>query len=131
MHLSYVRVVVDSFTESFRFYRDVMGFEVLWGDEENVYAEFKVSPVTRLALAARGVIAQVPGVSGQPGAGGSERFMLVFEVDDVDAQAAALVGRGVKLLAGPVDRAEWGVRTIHLRDPEGNLIEINKPLRQQ
>lgn len=130
MHLSYVRVLVDDFPNSFRFYRDAMGFDVLWGDENNVYAEFKVSPQTRLAVAARPVMAAIPGVSASPGAGsGPERFMLVFEVDDVDGRVAAMKGRGVKFTEGPVDRPDWTVRTAHLRDPEGNLIEINTPLK--
>lgn len=129
MHLSYVRVLVDDFSACFRFYREIMGFEVLWGDENNVYAEFQVGPKTRLAVTARRVMAEVPGVSSAAGSSGPERFMLVFEVDDVDARAAALKGRGAQLVAEPVDRPAWTVRTAHLRDPEGNLIEINTPLK--
>jgi catechol 2,3-dioxygenase-like lactoylglutathione lyase family enzyme len=129
VHLSYVRVLVDDFPACFRFYRDTMGFEVLWGDENNVYGEFKVGAETRLAVTARRVMAEVPGVSGQSGGAGPERFMLVLEVDDVDAHAAALEGRGAQLAARPVDRPAWTVRTAHLRDPEGNLIEINTPLK--
>jgi lactoylglutathione lyase len=129
MQLSYVRVLVDRFTECLRFYREIMGFEVLWGEDSNVYAEFKVGPATRLALCARQVIAEVPGVSAQP-APASDRCMLVFEVDDVDRKAAEFARLGVHLIAEPVDRPAWNVRTAHLRDPEGNLIEINRPLGQ-
>lgn len=129
MHLSYVRVVVDRFAESFRFYRDVMGFAAIWGEESNVYAEFNVGPATRLAIAARQVIGEVPGAASAQAPAGADRFMLVFEVPDVDAQVAELKGRGVQLVAEPVDRPAWGVRTAHLRDPEGNLIEINTPKR--
>lgn len=129
MRLSYVRVLVDNFAGSFLFYRDIMGFEVLWGDENNVYAEFQAGPATRLAVTARRVMAVVPGVDAEAGGQAADRFMLVFEVEDVDARAAALKARGVKLIAEPVDRPDWTVRTAHLRDPEGNLIEINTPLR--
>ncbi|MCL4402761.1 MAG: VOC family protein [Acidobacteria bacterium] len=127
MYLSYVRVLVDRFAECFWFYRDTMGFEVLWGDEANVYAEFKVSPATKMALCARQVMAEVPGVSVAP-APAADRLMLVFEVEDVDRSVAELQRRGVPLLAGPVDRTAWNVRTAHLRDPDGNLVEINRPL---
>lgn len=130
MRLSYVRVLVTDFAGSFRFYRDIMGFEVLWGDENNVYAEFQAGPATRLAVTARKVMAGIPGVSASAAGGANpERFMLVFEVDDVDARVAALKSRGAAFLEDPVDRPEWTVRTAHLRDPEGNLIEINTPLR--
>lgn len=130
MHLSYIRVLADNFAECFRFYRDIMGFEVLLGDENNVYAEFKAGAQTRLAVTARSVIAVVPGVSAQAGAAAGDRFMLVFQVGDVDAEAAALKRRGARLIAEPVDRPEWTVRTAHLRDPEGNLIEVNTPLER-
>ena len=130
MHLSYVRVLVDRFAEAFRFYRDVMGFEVIMGDGCDIYAEYRVGPATRLALVARQVIAAVPGVGAEAGPAAPERFMLVFETDDVDKQAAALKGCGVTLVAEPADRPDWSVRTAHLRDPEGNLIEINTPMRK-
>jgi catechol 2,3-dioxygenase-like lactoylglutathione lyase family enzyme len=29
-----------------------------------------------------------------------------------------------------MDRPEWGIRTAHFRDPDGNLIEINQPLKE-
>ncbi len=128
MHLSYVRLLADRFAETFRFYRDTLGFEVLWGDEDNVYAEFRVSPATRLAMADRRIMAEVPGVSTRVRGEGPEGCMLVFEVADVDARAAELKERGVRFIADPVDRPAWGVRTAHLRDPEGNLVEINTPL---
>lgn len=32
--------------------------------------------------------------------------------------------------AAPQDQAAWVLRVAHLRDPEGNLIEINAPLRK-
>lgn len=131
MHLSYVRVVVDRFAESFRFYRDVMGFNVLWGEAEDAYAEFQVGSATRLALVARAVMAAVPGVGAAAGPAVPERYMLVFEVPDVDAAVALLADRGAEFACAPVDRGEWGVRTAHLRDPEGNLIEINTPFRVQ
>ncbi len=30
--------------------------------------------------------------------------------------------KGVPLTSDPVNHAEWGLRTIFLRDPDGNLI---------
>jgi lactoylglutathione lyase len=128
MHLSYVRILVDRFADCFRFYRDLMGFEVLWGGENDVYAEFKVSGQTRLAVTSRQVVSVIPGVTATAAAG--DRFMLVFEVEDVDKTAASLKERGVAFVSEPVTREAWGVRTMHLRDPDGNLVEINKPLHR-
>lgn len=57
------------------------------------------------------------------------RSALVLEVDDVDAVAARLRRKGVRLLRPPTDRPEWQLRTLHLRDPDGYLIEIERRLR--
>jgi catechol 2,3-dioxygenase-like lactoylglutathione lyase family enzyme len=50
---------------------------------------------------------------------------FAFRVDDVDAAAAELAARGVKV-GGPVDVPGAG-RQAFLRDPSGNLIELNQP----
>lgn len=30
----------------------------------------------------------------------------------------------------PADRSDWGIRVGYVRDPDGNLIELNQPLPQ-
>jgi predicted enzyme related to lactoylglutathione lyase len=59
----------------------------------------------------------------------SDRLVLVLAVDDVDRFAGELTANGVKLLSPPEDRPDWGIRTAHFRDPEGNLVEMYAPLR--
>ena len=54
--------------------------------------------------------------------------MLVFEATDLDSTVEALKARGADFVAELQDRPDWGIRTAHLRDPEGNLIELNEPL---
>jgi uncharacterized glyoxalase superfamily protein PhnB len=48
---------------------------------------------------------------------------FTIDVDDVDATAANLQGRGVKLLNGPMDRP-WGIRTASFQDPAGHIWEF-------
>jgi hypothetical protein len=40
---------------------------------------------------------------------------------------AGLRGRGAEP-GEIVDRPDWGIRFVHLRDPAGNLIEVNCPI---
>jgi lactoylglutathione lyase len=40
MKIDHVRLLVVNFVECFRFYRDVIGLKVLWGDEADSYASF-------------------------------------------------------------------------------------------
>ncbi len=52
--------------------------------------------------------------------------MLVCRVDAVDAALALCLEHGGTLVVGATDRPQWGpnLRTAHLRDPGGNLIEL-------
>jgi lactoylglutathione lyase len=51
-----------------------------------------------------------------------------FYVDDVDAAAWKDVTSCATLVTQPVDHPDWGIRTCHVHDPEGTLIEIEAPL---
>jgi hypothetical protein len=42
-----------------------------------------------------------------------------------------LKARGAQFVADLTDRPDWGIRTAHLRDPDGNLIELNSPLPRE
>jgi catechol 2,3-dioxygenase-like lactoylglutathione lyase family enzyme len=53
---------------------------------------------------------------------------LCISVDDVDAEAQRLHELGVERVAPPADHEPWGMRTVYVRDPEGNLVEFYGPL---
>jgi lactoylglutathione lyase len=126
MKMSHTRLLVTKFQECFLFYRDTMGFPVLWGDEHGTYADFDADG-HKLALFRRAPMAQAIGVEPpEPKAEGQDYVCLVFAVQDVDREYSSLVGKGISLLNRPHDRKDWGIRCFHLRDPDGNLIEINR-----
>jgi len=52
--------------------------------------------------------------------------MLVFKVTDVDAATRIFEKFGAIVVTEPQDRPQWGptLRTAHLRDPEGTLLEL-------
>jgi catechol 2,3-dioxygenase-like lactoylglutathione lyase family enzyme len=56
---------------------------------------------------------------------GGEHF--AFRVDDIDGVCAELAARGVKV-SKPMDVPGAG-RQAFLRDPAGNLLELNQPRR--
>jgi catechol 2,3-dioxygenase-like lactoylglutathione lyase family enzyme len=60
-------------------------------------------------------------------AGTGSRVQLTLSVEDADATVRDLVGRGVELLNGPLDRP-WGVRTAAFADPAGHVWEIAQQL---
>jgi catechol 2,3-dioxygenase-like lactoylglutathione lyase family enzyme len=87
MRLTYVRLLVSDFPASFRFYREVMGFEVAWGDENDGYADFRAGEGANLALFDRSEMSEAIGTSDLPvSAPGSaqDQVMLIFGVDNLD-----------------------------------------------
>ena len=124
MQLTHVRLLVSRFDECFRFYRDVMGLTPTWGQEGDGYADFAAGPAN-LALFNRAAMADAVGAAGLPAeASAQDRVALILRVDDVDATVQRLQERGAAFVTGPTDHADWGIRTAHLRDPDGNLIEL-------
>ena len=57
-----------------------------------------------------------------------EKSMISFEVAKVDETYQALLSKGIKFVNEPTDMPDWGMRTVHFRDPEDNLIELFTPL---
>ena len=125
MKLTYVRLLVDDYAGCFRFYRDVMDFRVTYGDETGGYADFDAGADVQLALFVRQF--QTDHV-GAPAQASGDKVAVVFQVDDVDAAVEELRRRGAPVSADPADRSDWGIRVAYVRDPDGNLIELNHPI---
>ena len=115
MKLSQVRLLVDDFGESFRFYHDVLGLETSFDEDDGPYASFRAGDGA-IAIFERGGQAEVVGLR-LPGDGA----LVVLEVDDADAEVERLREH---VVAGPVDRPGWGGRVAYVRDPDGHLLEL-------
>ncbi|GAA4210312.1 VOC family protein [Microbispora amethystogenes] len=143
MDALYPRVLASRFAECFRFYDGLLtavaGAHLVKGDEAGPYANWDRDGEAVLALLDREMLARVTGVAlgtapggesdgegGDKDGGGRDGTMLVLTVDDVDRAAAVAAAGGGRVVAPPVARPEWGptCRTAHLRDPDGNLLEI-------
>jgi lactoylglutathione lyase len=126
----YTRLLVSNFKECFRFYRDAMGFQVGFGTENDTYADFVVGAVNISLFDKREMSEAVGTADKQARADDQDSICLVFAVEAVDAACQQLKAKGVHLTVEPTDHPDWGIRTAHLRDPDGNLIEINQPLQR-
>ncbi len=128
IRFTHTRLLVSKFDACFLFYRDVLGLALAVGDEKGPYAEFQAGP-GRLALFSRQAMAEVVGRAAEPAAvEAQDRVALIFQVDDVDAEYERLSALGVTFAALPANRPDWGLRSANFRDPDGNLIEIDKDL---
>jgi predicted enzyme related to lactoylglutathione lyase len=54
--------------------------------------------------------------------------MVSFEVENVDKIYQEFLDKGVEFINQPTDMPDWGMRVVHLRDTEENLIEFFTPL---
>ncbi|HXQ48332.1 MAG TPA: VOC family protein [Thermoplasmata archaeon] len=125
-----VRLLVKDFARSWRFYRDLLGLIPRKGHGAPPYGEFVQKNRTVLSLFDRNLMAKAVGLpAGRSPAATLGRAALIFEVTDVDATARRLRRRGIRPLVEPTDHPDWGLRTLHLSDPEGHLIEIYSELR--
>ncbi|MCG6137391.1 MAG: VOC family protein [Nostoc sp. LLA-1] len=125
IQLTHIRLLVSNFKDCFLFYRDVLGFNIDWGDENSWYAELHTGDGIKLALFKKDLMAEAVPSAYLPSANDCHnKVALVFAVDSVDELYQYLKEKNVTVVTQPQDRPTWGLRTAHFRDPDGNLIEI-------
>ncbi|MFJ5610354.1 VOC family protein [Streptomyces sp. NPDC093221] len=126
------RLLVGRFADTFRFYDAVLpglvGAALTRGGESGPYASWDVGAEGVLSLFDRAAMAEVTGgtdLSADPPPA-RNRAVLVSRVPDVTAGYELCLRHGGRPVAPPADRPEWGpsMRTAHLRDPDGNLLEL-------
>jgi lactoylglutathione lyase len=122
LRLGYAILFAADLERSIRFYRDVIGLPFKFSNES--YAEFATDGA-KFALFARGHLPELIGreVPSEPVPW--PQGEVAFFVDDPDAEHERLVDAGVEVLAPPTDRP-WGERTLHLADPDGNVVELTR-----
>lgn len=130
MRFSNVRLLVKDYEKCFQFYTEQLGLEAIF-NIEGCYGSFKVAEgIEGLAIFTSDFMATVVGNGDkeQP-ADCREKMMMSFEVDNVDETFKTLSAKGVKFINQPIDMPGWGMKVVHLRDPEENLIELFMPLK--
>ncbi|GGU75761.1 extradiol dioxygenase [Streptomyces filipinensis] len=124
MELAQVRLLVSDFAACYGFYADVLGLKPQSGATEGPYEKFSPHVGSAgIALQDRAMMAEVLGELGETVTG--HRSLVVLRVDDLDAYCAEITSRGATLLHGPAPMTDR-MRVAHLKDPEGNLVELQQ-----
>ncbi|MFD6176727.1 MULTISPECIES: VOC family protein [unclassified Isoptericola] len=125
------RLLVSRFDVCFRFYDAVLpllvGARLARGTEAGPYASWDIGSEGAVTLLDRATMASIAGTAGLPSdAPQQDAAMLVSRVADVAEGYALCLAHGAAPVAPPTARPEWGptTRTAHVRDPEGNLWEL-------
>jgi predicted enzyme related to lactoylglutathione lyase len=122
MNFVSIRLITADVPGLVSFYERVTGSRANWGND--VFAELTTASAT-LAIAG----AQTVGIFG-PGAaepGANRSVIIEFLVDDVDSLYAELAGHVGDFVNQPTTMP-WGNRSLLLRDPDGNLVNLFSPV---
>jgi catechol 2,3-dioxygenase-like lactoylglutathione lyase family enzyme len=121
--LAAVTLFAEDLPASRAFYGEVVGLPLVFEDAHSAVYRFGGTVLNLLRVEQADELV-TPAAVGGPDRGA--RALFTTHVEDVDATAAELTRRGVRLLNGPVDRP-WGPRTAAFADPAGNVWEIAGP----
>ncbi len=114
---------VKDLSKSIDWYRDVLGFDLLYRMDDSGWAEMS-TPVGRVNV---GIASQRK--TARPGGAGAAAT-LVFSVKDAEAARKALESRGVTFVGG-IETFKDFVRLQTFLDPDGNHVMLYQDLRTQ
>ena len=116
--IGYINLHVHDVEREIAFFRDVVGLELKFTDDTFHFASFDGGAVG-FAVAGSG---EPPPSEPLP-----DRLSGIgFVVDDVDAYAAEMKGRGARFTMEP-SRQPWGGYMAMFADPEGNVFYLDAP----
>lgn len=116
--IGYVTVGVNGLERALAFYRDTMGFELLYSAPEFRYAAFQVGDLRFSIAASEGDESFIHG-------SGNRNTGIGFVVADVDATHGELVAKGVHFTMPP-GKQPWGGYMAMFADPDGNVFYLDQ-----
>lgn len=132
MKFNAIRLLVNDFDACFEFYSSKLGLKVTWGKPGGDYASFEFEDGAGLSIFKSDLMAAAIGNSEKKLPESSrEKVAVIVQVQDVDETYEKLENVGVKFINKPKDMTGWGMRAVHLRDPEKNLIEFWSELERE
>lgn len=130
MKLDGFGLFVDDMPTMIRFYRDVLGFEII--EDENAVNVYLIKDGTLFMLYERKNFEEMTSRKYEYVKGFNGHFEIALYVDtfeEVDLEYEKAIEKGARSVLEPTTEP-WGQRTCYIADPEGNLIEIgsfNRP----
>jgi predicted enzyme related to lactoylglutathione lyase len=120
-----LRLLVNDFDECFKFYSEKLGLKIIWGKVGDVYASFDNGNNGEIGIFKSDLMATVVGNADKTLPDNCrEKIAIILKVKSVDDEYTKIKAKGVDFINEPVDIADWGMRVVHLRDTEYNLIEL-------
>jgi len=111
--ISAITLRVANMEASVRFYRDILGLQMIYGSEGSNFTSLRTKASDTILNLEHGNPAIQWG-------------RLIFHVSDVDRFWAYLVEKG--LHPDHPQNASWGERYFHMSDPDGHELSFARPL---
>lgn len=118
MRFASVRLVTRDVDRLVSFYRLLTGVEPLRPAPE--FADFRFGDAS-LAISDEKLVQKFN--AGAAVAGANRSAIIEFQVDDVDAVQSRLATEPVEFAMAPA-QMPWGNRSMLLRDPDGNVVNV-------
>jgi predicted enzyme related to lactoylglutathione lyase len=134
MNLKYIytRLHVQNYLDCKRFYEDVLGLKVSLANDAEEYAEFDAG-ATKITILNRSRLKDyIDSIETVTYDRHDAKIILTFAVPDLDDAISQLKAKGVAIFSSPWQHPEEGLAggfiTACIRDPDGNLIELQQIL---
>ena len=122
MDLVSARIIASDVEQMVEFYATVIGQPARWATDD--FAEFVTNSGTLAIASARTVPLFGDGVA-EPAA--NRTVIIEFRVHDVDLEFERLQAQVAEVVQEPTTMP-WGNRSVLLRDPDGNLVNLFTPV---
>lgn len=126
-------LAVEDLEAALRFYRDALGFELLWRDEQaEAIAALTGVPGLRCSLAqlanpADGAVVELVDFAGRPVPAVPSGGHIALRVNDLEEALAGVEQHGARALGTTVEFPTG--RAVYVREPSGSVIELYEPTR--
>ncbi|UOZ09285.1 MULTISPECIES: VOC family protein [unclassified Amycolatopsis] len=118
-----LRIITDDVARLVGFYEHVTGLPATWATPD--FAEV-ATPAFTLAIGSTRTVGIFSPGSARPA--DNHSAIIEFLVDDVDAEYARLKQGEIEFVTEPTTMP-WGNRSLLLRDPDGTLVNLFRPVK--
>jgi predicted enzyme related to lactoylglutathione lyase len=134
MNLKYVytRLHVENYLDCKRFYQDILGLKASMINDAEEYVEFDAGE-TKITILNRARLKDyIDSIKSATYDRRDAKMLLTFAVPDLDDAILQLKAKGVPIFSSPWQHPEEGLTggflTACVRDPDGNIIELEQIL---
>lgn len=123
---THARLYVEDWPACRRFYEAVLGLKEAFVSEVDNYVELTDGSVKISVMNRKELTSHFGNQLGLTFEQQSDSIALSFQVKDVEEARSYLKSQGAEIVSPAWNFADWGIKAVLVRDPDGNLIELTE-----